>query len=89
MIPEIVENKINWYIWRKKQRDICVEYKEKASITKITVDNIWRRESIQMRWRNKKESVCKCYNWRVLIEEIPEYIKDRNGKIVGKLSKNY
>jgi hypothetical protein len=30
MIPEIVSNKIYWYLWRLKQRDLCVEYRKRV-----------------------------------------------------------
>jgi len=32
MMPELIWNKIYWYVWRMKQREICEEYKEKCEL---------------------------------------------------------
>ena len=40
MIPDIIKDKIYWYIWKQKQKKKCNEYKEVKEIRKW---NGWRK----------------------------------------------
>jgi len=84
MIPEIVVNKVYWYIWKMKQREICKEYSKRVNVSS-------RMEIIINVKKNKKEWIFK-YNWRNLEDKFFYNIYNYNYDcvfIVGKLPKNY
>ena len=75
MIPSIILNKIDWYLWRIKQRELCKEY---HTITKFHNtylrfdDHIYNYRNMLISW--KKKFIC---------------IFDKKSKSVGKLPYNY
>jgi len=79
MIPDIIKDKIEWYIWKRKQREICREYGERVKTYSdiICFDHYggynYRRLLCQREWWEQESS----------------YIWNKKGYKVGELSKNY
>jgi len=62
MIPDIVAEKIGWYVWRMKQREICDEYRVsyyrtkegaiKMSTNKQIILYNWRKKNLEDKMKN-------------------------------------
>ena len=74
MIPEIIINKIYWYIWKHKQKGICLEYGNKIKYTsKFKYAIVFDGKSYN--WRNLNISQFRVYNMK--------------SQAVSNISKNY
>jgi hypothetical protein len=74
MIPDIIKDKIDWYIWKGKQREICREYHKRFH---------WFSFGKHVGYLNTRYGE---YNYRDLRYN---KIFDYTGSIVGELPTNY
>ena len=94
MFPSIILNKIYWYLWWLKQRDLCVEYKRRTEY--------YQRErishaKISLLSANDSTLIVNFFNYRY-INDLPTYYRSIYGPknshkvdfpCVGPLPKNY
>jgi len=81
MKPELVWRKIYWYEWRKKQREICEEYRDKCELDK---DGILRYMDYYDNYDNGKIRGCIYVNKRFILSDSCCYIHNfKTGDWVG------
>jgi len=100
MIPEIVVNKIWWYEWREKMREICEEYRKKIRNNDSIYEKIESEGTVinygkhYMKYGNISYNYNNIfpYNWRKLESNLlfgGNIYNYRTSGVVGKLLKNY
>jgi hypothetical protein len=82
MMPDIIKDKIDWYIWKHKQREICREYCKRVMLYELYEDMLVLYDKWLYNYR-------RLLLLRVLIRHDEVYIWNNKGNKVGKLSKNY
>lgn len=80
-IPKIIREKIEWYMWKGKMREINYEYRKYIKYDK----------EYEFIYYEKKIKPNFCYNYRKLNVKgkYEGYICGRGGCCYGELSKNY
>jgi len=90
MIPDIIFNKIYWYLWRYKQLHLCREYKNSLWNIGDSIDMgfpIFMRLNIV--YKNKIVEKIYEYNYRINNSSDYIYIYGKYGQRNHKIHKNY
>jgi len=85
MIPDIILNKIYWYIWRYKSCELCQEYRN--SLLDISTGGIFMALSVM----HNNKMIKKMYEFNYRICNNIDYceIYDKHGNNTHMLPKNY